>query len=170
MFDIGEYIIYGKSGVCEVKDISHPDMLGLDPARVYYTLVPVGTTETIFTPVDTTVFMRKAISREAAIELIHSIPEIEDSIDVPESVSGKALPAMYDELIQTHTCEDLVKLIVIVYSRTKRAHEAKRRMTQTDQAYMKNAEDMLYGELSVALGIPKEGMADYIAAEIAALK
>lgn len=165
MFAVGDKIIYGKSGVCEVKEVGHPDMVGLDENREYYTLMPVGSTETIFTPVDSNVFMRHIISREEAISLVERMPEIEKNTHMPEG-AAKELPRIYDELFASHSCEDLVRLIVILHYRAVKAAENKRRMTQTDQSYMRGAEDVLYGELAAALGMEKQDLPDFIKEKI----
>lgn len=165
MFAVGDKIIYGKSGVCEVKNIGHPDMIGLDENREYYTLQPMGSTETIFTPVDTGVFMRNIISSDEAMALIRRIPEIERNTVMPEN-AAKELPRVYDGLFQTHECEDLVRLIVILRTRAAKAAESKRKITQTDQAYMRNAEDVLHGELAAALGMEKSEMPAFLKSNI----
>ena len=41
MFNIGEYIVYGNRGVCEVADVSKMSMSVMDKDKLYYTLVCV---------------------------------------------------------------------------------------------------------------------------------
>lgn len=162
MFNVGEYIVYGKRGVCSVQNIGHLKLPGIDENRLYYTLVPVYTTETIFAPVDTGVFMRPVITKEQAMELIAKIPTIEESLEIPLETNSKEMPDYYKSLLTTHDCSDLIRLIVTVYSRSQIASEHNKKLCQTDQNYMRDAEDILYGELSVALGIPKEEMPGFI--------
>ena len=38
MFEIGEYIVYGTKGVCQVEDISQVDIPGANKDRLYYVL------------------------------------------------------------------------------------------------------------------------------------
>ena len=42
MFDKGEYIIYGNSGVCQVEDVTTMNMEGVPRDRLYYVLVPAS--------------------------------------------------------------------------------------------------------------------------------
>ena len=65
----------------------------------------------------------------------------------------------YQEVLQSHDCEDLVQLIKTVYAKSKRNG---RRLSQVDQRYRKRAEELLHGELSVALGIPFNEVPAYI--------
>ncbi len=78
MFEKGEYIIYGNSGVCEVQDYLKADK----EQRIYYVLAPVGAKgSTIFSPVDNQkVFMRKVMTREEADALLKGIPEYEEMV------------------------------------------------------------------------------------------
>ncbi len=158
MFNVGDHVIYGKSGICEVKEIGPPPMKGMDKKRMYYTLMPVYGSETIFIPVDTKVFMRPAICHDEAVELIKSIPCIRNEMDMNLEVERKQLPAYYKSFFETHECKDLIQLIAMIYFREESGHK----VCQTDRNFMKDAEDALYGELSVALGIQKEEVPNYI--------
>ena len=168
IYNIGDYIIYGKRGICVVKDIGYPELmsvhelLSIDNAQLYYTLVPVYTTETIYTPVDTSIFMRAAINYDEAINLIQQIPTIENTMDTALDISTKELPFFYNSLIDTHDCKDLVRLIIMVYAKTQKAVQEKKKLGQIDQNFMRDAEDILYGELSIALGISKERVPVFI--------
>lgn len=61
-----------------------------------------------------------------------------------------------------HDCADLVQLIKTIYARQQTAHAAGRKGGQVDECYRKRAEDTLYGELAVALDIPREQVEEYI--------
>lgn len=166
MYQKGDYVIYGKSGVCMVEKVGTLDMPGVDSSRAYYTLRPVYATETIFTPVDTKVFMRPAVTQEEAIGLIKQIPEIESDMDLELEIDNKTMPDYYQSLLTTHDCKDLIRLILIIHSRAQRAVEAKKRICQTDQNFMRDAESILYGELSVALGIEVGKVPEFISGMI----
>lgn len=40
MFQIGEYVVHGNDGICEVKDITQLELPGGSSKRQYYLLVP----------------------------------------------------------------------------------------------------------------------------------
>lgn len=53
MFEIGEYIIYGSTGVCEIVDITTMNIEGIPKDKEYYILHPFGKKGSkIYTPVD----------------------------------------------------------------------------------------------------------------------
>ena len=58
MFSVGEYIIYGVEGVCEVEEAGKLKVAGLDKNREYYRLRPYYHGGTIYTPVDGKAAMR----------------------------------------------------------------------------------------------------------------
>ncbi len=74
MFQPGEFVVYGSSGVCRVVQVGALEGRATDPNRKYYTLQPLFESERIYTPVDSGVFMRPAMTREQAQELIHGSP------------------------------------------------------------------------------------------------
>ncbi|MCM3633885.1 MULTISPECIES: CarD family transcriptional regulator [Paenibacillus] len=152
MFEHGDYVVYGSSGVCQVDAIGKPDIPVADESKSYYKLLPVHGTEVIYCPVDTKVFMRPIIPREEAVQLIQAIGQD----DMP-SLDTKKVHAhqFYESLLNTHDCRDLVQLIKVIYSKNNVTSEL-RKMGGTDQKYLKTAEDLLFTELSVALGASKD--------------
>lgn len=41
MFEIGDFIVYGNNGICEVKDITTISMKDAPKDRLYYLLSPL---------------------------------------------------------------------------------------------------------------------------------
>ena len=156
MYQAGEFIVYGTNSVCRVESIGKPPF-ETEEDKLYYTLVPVTGTETIYIPTDSPVFTRPVISREKAEELINSIPDIEEDHFVCHSV--RMANEHYQAALQSHDCEELVQLIKTVYAKSRRHG---RRVSQVDQRYRKRAEELLNSELSVALGIPLKEVLAYI--------
>ena len=63
-----------------------------------------------------------------------------------------------------------MRLIKTVYRKNHRSMKAGRHMGSTDQQYVKRAEKLLYGELSVALGIGLDQVRPYIKKRIASVQ
>ena len=55
-----------------------------------------------------------------------------------------------------------VMIIKTLYIRRMDREARGRKITSTDEKYLKIAENWLYSEMSLALGVPKEEMEDYI--------
>lgn len=160
MYQAGDLIIYGGEGACRVETVGPIDMAGANKKKSYYTIQPLYREGKIFVPVDTAVFMRPVITREEADTLIRRIPEIEG--EVYENRNLRMLNEHYQALLQSHDCEDMLQLIKAVYSKQKENLAAGKKPGLVDERYMKRAEDILYGELAVALEIPKDSVLDYI--------
>lgn len=165
MFEKGDLIIYGGNGVCRVEEIGVPEGIPvMEEAKQYYTLIPIFGTGKIYIPTDADVFMRPVISREEALELISKIPEIQE--DTCCNCDQRILAEHYRNCIQSHQCEDLVQLIKTVYIKNQALTAQGRKPGKTDVQYMKRAEDLLHGELSVALDIPLEEVPGFIEQEV----
>ena len=160
MFTIGEYIIYGSKGVCQVKDITTMDMEGVPADRLYYMLEPKNLPGSrVYTPVDNEkVIMRSLITKEEAEKLIREIPEVEEVTVTSEKLREQT----YKEYMRSGQCRDYLRIIKTLYSRKKKRLASGKKSTSTDDRYMKLAEDALYSELSQQLEIPKEEMPAYI--------
>lgn len=160
MFEIGDLIIYGHQGVCEVKEIGKSDISGVPADKLYYTLIPLYGAGKILIPVDTKMFMRPVISKEQADELIHKMPDIE--AEIVENQNYKVLEDHYKKLLATHECEDLVYIMKSIYVKRNMAKLQGKNLGHTDEKYKKIAEDLLYSEFAVALDIEKEKVGEYI--------
>ena len=160
MFNIGEYIVYGNRGVCEVADVSKMSMSAMDKDKLYYTLIPVyARGSKIYSPVDNTkVAIRPIISHEEAIELIDNIPDI----GLVEDVDEKKREVVYKDAMKTGKCEELIKVIKTLYKRREIRLAGGKKFTAVDERYFNSARDCLYGELAIALDIPVDDVEAYI--------
>lgn len=159
MFDIGDKIIYGENGVCTVEKVAPLSRSATDN-KLYYHLSPLVGSGTYFAPVESGAFMRALISREQAEALIASIPSIEPAICNDNRFNH--VDAFYKELFKQHSCEALVAIIKGMHSRmTDRKTKSSRA-----ESTMKRAKDILYGELSVVLGMEISEVEAYITAKI----
>lgn len=164
MYKIGEYIIYGNDGVCKVEDVGVLNISGINKKRIYYTLKPLYENGKIFTPIDTSVFMRSLINYEEVQQLIESIPYIKDK--KCNEKNSRLLQIYYKNILQTHECSDLLTLIAGIYEKKDKAMKNGKKLGQIDNRFMKVAEGLINDEFSVVLGIPREEVADYIKEKI----
>ncbi len=167
-YDVGDLVIYGSIGVCRVDEIGFLDISGINKSRPYYTLSALYSDETVFTPVDTTIFMRPLISNEEAKDIIMKIPGI--PAPIYQNRNLKLLEEHYQALLQSHECTAMVQIIKAVYMKNEAARKNGNKLGQTDARYMKQAEDMLYQEFAVVLGIPKDDVKGYIADSVKKLE
>ena len=164
MFKIGEYVVCGNKGVCIVEDVAKLDISGVDKEREYYILKPLYMAgSTVYVPVDSAgKSMRRVLKRDEAQKLIKGIPDVPLLVITNEKLSEQ----MYRECIKTNDCEELIKIIKTIYLRKQKRMQAGRKVTAVDAKYFHIAEDSLYGELAVALEMPKDEVESYITREM----
>ena len=164
MFKKDEYIIYGNKGICKIQEITTLNMDGAVKDRLYYVLAPNNQKDSkIFVPVDSNkTIMRRLISKSEADELIEKIPEIQE-IWVE---NDKLREEKYKECMRTCECQEWVRIIKTLYVRMQKRLAQGKKVTATDERYFRMAEENLYSELSIALGIPKDEMEQYISTKM----
>lgn len=149
MFNIGDFVVYGQSGVCQVTSVDVPQVAIRDgEKKLYYKLSPMFSTEVIYTPVDTKVYMRSVMTREQAKELL---TQIADETKIPDSTKPNSKEE-YTALLKTQDCEELLRVIQAIYYKKHDFAQHGKRLTMTDQKVLKHAEDLLCSELSVVMG------------------
>lgn len=166
MFEKGQYVNYGKHGVCVVEDITHMDIPGVSKDKLYYVLSKVYTKgNKIYTAVDNhKVRMREILSKNEAEDLIREIPQIE-RLAVP---NDKSRNEKYKDALTTCDCREWVKVIKSLYQRKQECIANGRKVAVTDERFYKEAEDHLYGELALALGIDKGQVEEFIISKVEA--
>lgn len=164
MFNRGEYVVCGNKGVCSVEDITTLDISGVDKKREYYILKPVYMAgSTVYIPVDTAEQnMRRVMSREEADCLINGIPDI----PLITITNDKLLEQEYRGCMKSNSCEEWIKIIKTIYLRKQKRLAAGRKVTAVDAKYYRMAEDNLYGELAISLGMSRGDVEHYITQEM----
>ena len=161
MYQAGELILYGGTGVCRVVEIVSKTFGRGEPVREYYVLAPLYQSGTILTPVDNTkIFTRPVITREEALALIDGIPHIE--AEAYHNQNLQQLENYYKSALESHDCQDILRLTMSTYRKKKEREEAKLKFGAVDRRYMERAEELLYGELAVALDIARDSVEAFI--------
>lgn len=160
MFNKGEYVIYGNTGVCEIIDISTLDIHGAPKEKLYYILKPVNQKKSkVFTPVDNTkVVIRKLISKEDVEKIIGDIPNIKELLVKDEKLREKT----YKECINSCQCRNLISLMKTIYIRKEQRLNQGKKLSATDEKYFKLAQDNLNTEFAISLKLSIEEIQHYI--------
>ena len=169
MYQIGELVQYGSTGVCRISESQPQTLPNSEEERLYYVLVPLYKACVISVPVDSDkVFMRPIITRDEAEQLIRLIPTLQ--FPAYHNRAAKELAGHYDTLLKSHNCEDWIQLTMSIYTKKQDQLNKKRRFGSVDERFLKQAEDLLFGEFAAALEIPKEEVQGYIASKVESLK
>ncbi len=162
MYQTGDLILYGGTGVCRVAEIITRRAGRTEPERQYYVLEPLYQKGTITTPVDNDkVFTRPVITRDEAMELIDQIPNID--VQAYHNQNLQQLENHYRSQMGGHDCLSLLRVTMSAYRKKVEREAKKQKFGAVDRRYMERAENLLYGELAVALGIERDSVQDFIA-------
>ncbi|MCI6640688.1 MAG: CarD family transcriptional regulator [Pygmaiobacter massiliensis] len=162
MYQEGDLIIYQTTGVCRVMGVCQLDFSGSGTLQPYYTLKPLYQTGTICAPVQNPrVFMRPILTSQQVNVLIDQIPSLPAQPD--DSKSIQQLCDHYTRAIKSHDCAALLSMVVSIWRKKQALAGCHRKFGQVDSHFMKQAEDLLYGEFAAALQIPKSEVCQYIA-------
>lgn len=163
MFNVDDYIMYGKTGVCKVVDITNEKFINGEK-RKYYILSPIYNNDTIIKiPLDNDkVPMRKVISKGDMTALINDIPNMEILwID-----DEKKRIAQFETMLKSGQCEELIKLIKSIKFSKKYARSIGKKLEQPDRDIMKEAERLLTEEFAIILNVYPNEASSYILSKI----
>ena len=167
MFQPGELIMYASTGVCRVDEVGIPhDLPTSDGKTPYYKLSPLYSVGTIHIPVDSKVFMRPVLTRQQAEQLVARIPQIDEDDCTIEN--PRLAAEHFRSRLDSHRCEDLICLIKTVYRRSAAQEKRGRKPSRAEQQLLRRAQDLLHGELAVALELPLDEVPAYIQRTLAA--
>lgn len=163
MFEVGDYVVHGNSGVCRVDAVQTMDGIGADKKRVYYTLVPLYTSGSkLFVPTDSKkVVIRAVMTKKEVKELMDEWNEIE-TLRVE---NDKNREEVYKEALRSCDSRQWVRLIKTSYQRNLSRIEKGKKATTSDERYLQMAEENLFGELAIPLGMSRGEAEAYIAAK-----
>ena len=166
-FKEGDVVVYGSQGICRITGTEKMRVGG--KSTVYFILNPVYRRNSkIFVPSDNEKLMEKmhsVIEKDEIDELIRNAAE-----DTSEWVENDA--ERKDFFKSALASGDRGKIINVI--KTIRLHKTEReesgkRLHQSDEAFLKEAEALIYEEFAVVLGIEPVKVLDYIMDEISKL-
>jgi len=162
MYQIGELILYGRTGVCKVEDICDSTPAASAANQKYYSLRPLYQKCCITVPVDSEkVFSRPIITKDQAHQLICAIPEIPAEPYYNRNLNQ--LREHYREWLESHSCRELIAMTKSLRAKRREMTEQKKKFGTVDERFMKEAEDLLFGEFAAALEIDRSEVEQYIA-------
>ncbi len=155
MFKVDDYIMYGRTGVCKVVDITNEKFINGEE-RKYYVLSPIHNNNNtiIKIPLDNTkVPMRKIISKEDVTSLINDMSNMEALWIEDEKKRSNEFKTM----LKSGKCEDLIKLI------SNKRHSKK--LNKADKEIIKEAERLVNEEFAIILNISPKEVNSYISSK-----
>ncbi len=148
MYKIGDYIVYGSTGVCRIESISTEAVTGNAPTD-YYIMTPVFSKSTIVkTPItNTKVIMRNTIDESNAQNII----EAAKTLEVKWEDNYRVRNEIFREAAHSCNCEKWLWLMKTIHKKANELEKAGKKLRQTDEMFLGNAEKLLCGELATVL-------------------
>ncbi len=149
MYQIGELVQYGNSGVCKVEEIVQ-GMPGLEQAVPCYLLIPVSKKDgKIYSPVEIgETRMRRILSGEEVNVFLKKALESEGLAITNE----KQCESIYREELHSGDCYRWLILLKTLYARKASRMATGKRVTAIDERYLKSVEDRLKEEFNIVIG------------------
>lgn len=161
MYNIGDLVFYGKTGVCRVEEITKMSSAAFSEDQDYYILKPMYQECKISIPVNNkSIFIRPIATREEVLAMIDQIPGINAEAFYCHNLNQ--LKEHYREIMATHDCMRMIELTISVYNKRREAIANKKKLGAVDERFMKEAEELVYGEFAAALEMPKDEVIELI--------
>ena len=151
MFSVGDYVIYDTNGVCKISGTEEND-LGGDTVE-YFVLQPVfDANSTFFVPKNNQALMKKMrplLTDEEINDILDSVPEY-NSMWIDDYNERKQ---RYHEILNQGDRIELAGLIKSLYIHRSLQQKKGKKLHQSDEIFLKQAEKQLYTEFSLVLGL-----------------
>ena len=153
-YEIGDLVSKPVTGICKIEDILYLTPQDEKNNKLYYLMRPIeDEKDKIYVPVSNSDSRwRLCLTKEEAWNLIKRIPEIPTAWINNEKMREQN----YKEAVKANDPEALVAIIKMIYQRKEKRLAQGKKCTATDARYFQIAENLLYMELGVALGKPKQ--------------
>ena len=153
-YEIGDLVSKPVTGICKIEDILYLTSQDEKNNKLYYLMKPIeDEKDKIYVPVSNSDSrLRLCLTKEEAWNLIKRIPEIPTAWINNEKLREQN----YKEAVKANDPEALVAIIKMIYQRKQKRIAQGKKCTDTDARYFQIAENLLYMELGVALGKPKQ--------------
>lgn len=167
MFEVGEVVSYGATGICTIEDIRMESLSRAGTKKqAYYILRPVATpTCTTYVPVANealTAKMRRIYTKEQIDALILSVKD--QKLEWIEDTRRRA--DAFGQIVSQGISAELLKLIACLYLEKKSRSKGGRKFCATDEKLLSAAERIVSEEFAYALRIPQKQVTSYIAEQM----
>lgn len=164
MYNIGEIIIYTTYGVCKIEDITSQTFNG--ETKSYYILKPINDQKSLLQlQSDNPIVLSKLrhlLSVDGIFELIHSMPLIETYWIDNDNERKKH----FSNIIKSGSRAETIAVIKSINEHHANLKERGRKLHASDEQYLKDAEKLIYDEISYVLGIERKLVPTFINNEL----
>ena len=160
MFQIGDRVVYGIHGVCDVTD--QEEKVIDRKTVIYLVLEPLGQPGSRYlVPTHNAAAMgkiRKMLSKEELEAMLRSEAVREDCWVRDENQRKQT----YRELISSGDRRKLMSMVHALYQHKKQQTELGRKVHLCDDNFLRDAEKLLTGEVSIVMGLEADEAKQYV--------
>ncbi len=164
MFTAGDTVVYGTQGVCKIEGTQTKKVSGNYVS--YLVLRPVyDPNSTVFVPKDNEKLMskmREVLSADEIRQMIRELPE-QDAIWIEDDNLRKA---RFQEMIDSGDRRQIMLIIKTLYHHRLEQEAKGRRLHQSDEYILNQAEKLLHNEFALVLNIQPEEVVPFIMEQI----
>ena len=165
MFSIGEYVVYGNDGICQLVDVRKEKFPGNED-KMYYILKPAYSNNSmVYVPIENenlTKKMRRILTPEEINDLVKSIPD-EKNIWIDDD---RLRNDRYNSILKKGDRHELVMVIKTLYKHKIKQKKSGKKFHIADEKIMAAAEKMLHEEFALVLKIKPEEVVQYIISQV----
>lgn len=161
-YSVGETVVYGGSGVCEISEIKDV-AFGRERPQKYYILKPlfVNQAMVVYVPMKNEKLVAKMqpiISRDEAMDLIKEI----NSMNIDWIDDRNARKDTYNDILSSGDRKEIISVIRAIIARREALEEEGKTLNMQDEKILYEAEKRMNAEFAVALDMNIDEVVDYI--------
>lgn len=161
-YSVGETVVYGGSGVCEISEIKDVQF-GRERPQKYYILKPlfVNQAMVVYVPMKNEKLVAKMqpiISRDEAMDLIKEI----NSMNIDWIDDRNARKDTYNDILSSGDRKEIISVIRAIVARREALEEEGKTLNMQDEKILYEAEKRMNAEFAVALDMNIDEVVDYI--------
>lgn len=158
MFQVGDAVSYGTSGVCTIAEKKKVCLAG-QPCECYILKPVYDRTMKICVPCNSQVLlerMRTLPSKEEILELLQEpVPEHNSDPEVRKE--------RYRQTLQSGDRHALLRMIRDIYTERRHRHAMGKQLSSYEDSALREAQHILHSEVAYAMGIEPQEVPEFIA-------
>ena len=159
-YQIGDVVVFGAEGLCRIEDITEKKF-GKEIIQYYVLKQLMRGNSVNYVPVNnekSVSKMRPVLTEEEITQFIRQMPPQE----VPWIENNRERQQAFKEIILYGDSRDLIRLVRNLHLRREEQVAKGKKLYAADERIFKDAENIVFEEISYALNIPRDRVLDYI--------
>lgn len=159
-FKAGDVILYGSTGICEIKEISEK-IFNRERAK-YYVLSPLRQKgSTLFVPVDSEKLVSRMKKILSAVEIKETIGSTKDE-EYPWIENDSERRKHFSETVLSGDRKQMILMVRALYMKMRSQVANGKKLHSADERFLTEAQRILNEEFSIVLGISPEEVPAFI--------